>query len=409
MQKPLYSDVANSIGFNDRDAANMLSLSRKLKAELPALADRVCLRLVQHEGAEEILAGRDHQTQSLRGVIAEWLTELLAGRHDKQHRDKQRWVGAASVQAGVPQQYIVTGIELVWQELSRWAQQASLPDLDEVLSSLHRLLMVELAIMLEDYKRSYVETIRERERSVVEEKLTRAQHLAEIGQLAASLAHEIKNPLAGISGAIQVIRDAMPVEDPHQPIVAEILGQINRLDATVKDLLQYARPTPPRAREVALGVVVNRVLSVLQKEPEVLRVRIAYEPAPADAVVHADEGQIEQLLINLILNAAHASYDGDVIQVCVATDGDDVKLVVQDEGAGMSPEVQERTFEPFFTTKARGTGLGLTICRRIAEVHGGSIELESEPDIGTTVTVTLPIGDKGHPQDIHSRERSAAR
>ena len=86
-----------------------------------------------------------------------------------------------------------------------------------------------------------------------------------------------------------------------------------------------------------------------------------------------------------------------------------MKLVVQDEGAGMSPEVRERTFEPFFTTKARGTGLGLTICRRIAEVHGGDIELESEPDVGTTVTVTLPIGDKGHRTDSHSQERRAAR
>ena len=83
--------------------------------------------------------------------------------------------------------------------------------------------------------------------NVPNQKLTRAEHLAEIGQLAASLAHEIKNPLAGISGAIQIIRDGMPPDDLHQPIVREILGQINRLDATVKDLLQYARPTPPRA------------------------------------------------------------------------------------------------------------------------------------------------------------------
>ena len=107
--------------------------------------------------------------------------------------------------------------------------------------------MLDLAVMLESYQESYAEQVRRSERSAVEEKLTRAEHLAEIGQLAASLAHEIKNPLAGISGAIQVFRDTMPHNNPHRPILTEILGQINRLDATVKDLLLYARPLPPKS------------------------------------------------------------------------------------------------------------------------------------------------------------------
>jgi signal transduction histidine kinase len=268
--------------------------------------------------------------------------------------------------------------------------------------------MIELAVMLNDYQKSYAERIRERERSVVEEKLTRAQHLAEIGQLAASLAHEIKNPLAGISGAAQIIRDAMPADDPHQPIVTEILGQINRLDATVKDLLQYARPTPPRAQNVALDDIVERVLTVLQKEPAVQRVRIEHEPGEPGAIVFADEGQIEQLLLNLLLNAAQASDEGGAIQVAILAEGNTVKLIVRDEGAGMTPEVRERTFEPFFTTKARGTGLGLTICRRIVEVHGGEIEVASEPDAGTTVTVSLPTKD-ARPRTVRTtREHSEA-
>jgi signal transduction histidine kinase len=406
MKQPLYSDVAKSFGFSEADAANVRSLAEKVKDAIPSLADRIYQGLVQRGGAVDVLAGRDREMESLRGAIAEWLTEMLEGRHSKENRQKQRRIGAARVRDGVPQQYIVAGIDLVWQEFGRWVQERRIPEPDKLLSSLHRLLMIELAVMLNDYQRSYAERIRERERSVVEEKLTRAQHLAEIGQLAASLAHEIKNPLAGISGAAQIIRDAMPADDPHQPIVTEILGQINRLDATVKDLLQYARPTPPRAQNVALDDVVERVLTVLKKEPAVQRVRIEHEPAETAAVVFADEGQIEQLLINLILNAAQASEDGGVIHVDILAEADNVNLLVRDEGAGMTPEVRERTFEPFFTTKARGTGLGLTICRRIVEVHGGTIELNSEPDTGTTVTVSLPTKNGGSRTVRTAQERS---
>ena len=247
-----------------------------------------------------------------------------------------------------------------------------------------------MGVKVQSYKETYADRIRRSERSAVEEKLTRAEHLAEIGQLAASLAHEIKNPLAGISGAIQIIRDAMPADDPHQPIVTEILGQIRRLDATVKDLLQYARPTPPRLTEFSLDRKIARILQVLGEEPSLRQIRVECEVVPLGVSVYADDAQIEQLIFNLLLNAAHASEDGGVIRLAVMERNDRVQLVVTDSGRGMTPEVQDRAFEPFFTTKAKGTGLGLSICRRIAEAHGGTIELQTELGQGTTVKVNLP-------------------
>jgi len=233
--------------------------------------------------------------------------------------------------------------------------------------------------------------VRATERSAVEEKLTRAEHLAEIGQLAASLAHEIKNPLAGISGAIQVMRDAMEPGNPHHPIVTEILGQIRRLDATVKDLLQYARPMPPRATRFRIGDAVTRVLTVLREEPALHGVSIEHDSAGGDTIVRADDAQIEQLLMNLLINAAHASNPGNTIRLEAERHGRFVRLRVADQGAGMTPAVRDQAFEAFFTTKAKGTGLGLSICRRIVEEHGGRIRLESEPGQGTIVTVDLPV------------------
>ncbi len=390
MQDSPLREMRSSIGFDDRDADNVRSLAGLVTPAIPALVDRFYQQLLQQERTRAIFTGGERQIQRLRDALTLWLRDVFHRVDDQAYYDRRRRIGSAHVRAGVPQHYLVAGMELIWQELERRIRDAGIPHAADKLQSLRKLLAIELAVMLEGYKESYSEQVRKVERSAVQEKLTRAQHLAEIGQLAASLAHEIKNPLAGISGAIQIIRDAMASDDPHQPIVTEMLGQIGRLDATVKDLLQYARPTPPRAGRVALDEVVTRVLTVMQEEPALQRVRIAYGRAQTDTTVYADDTQIERLLMNLILNAAHASDDGGVIDLSIASNTSHVKLIVKDRGKGMSSEVRERAFEPFFTTKAKGTGLGLTICRRIAEVHGGDIELESGLRKGTTVTVILP-------------------
>jgi signal transduction histidine kinase len=152
------------------------------------------------------------------------------------------------VQVGLPQQYMFAAMQVVWEELERGIRRQGVKDAAAKLASLHKLLTLELAVMLDSYKQSYSEQIRQTEREAVQERLTEARHLAQIGHLAASLAHEIKNPLAGISGAIQVIRDSMKPNEPHRPILDEVLRQVIRLDGTVKDLLVNARPKPPRFR-----------------------------------------------------------------------------------------------------------------------------------------------------------------
>ena len=237
-----------------------------------------------------------------------------------------------------------------------------------------------------------MEQVRANERNAVHARLTQTEHLARIGRLAASLAHEIKNPLAGISGAIQVIRDAMEPEAPHRPILAEILRQINRLDQTVKDLLVYGRPVPPRFGPCNLDRVIERLMTILKREPEMQRVRFEHQndhrPLPA---IEADENQIEQLLMNLVLNAANASEDGGLVTLKTKPTATGVQLVIEDHGHGMTEETARRALEPFFTTKSRGTGLGLPICRRIIEMHGGSLTIHSTIAEGTTVALQLAL------------------
>ncbi|MFQ5494759.1 MAG: protoglobin domain-containing protein [Phycisphaerae bacterium] len=390
MQSPLVEEMKRSIGFGAPDVANVRALAPHVEPCIAPTVDRFYDRLLQTKGAAAVLNGRPEQIKRLRDTLLIWLRELFYGDYGPTYFQKRLRIGSAHVRVGLPQHYMFTGMELIWQELSLRLRAADIPEVSAKLDSLHKLLMFDLAVMLESYKDSYAEDIRRSERTTMEEKLTRAEHLAQIGQLAASLAHEIKNPLAGISGAIQVIRGGMPAQHAHRPILTEILGQIGRLDATVKDLLQYARPTPPKQTKVALGAVVKRVLTVLRREPAFEKVGISYDRPPVEPVIDADDGQLEQLLMNLLINAAHASQGGGVVQLGLMQNRKSVKLIVRDHGKGMPPDVRERAFEPFYTTKTRGTGLGLSICRRIVEAHDGRIEIDSAPNEGTTVTVTLP-------------------
>ena len=387
MQDDRFDELKKYIGFDERDAINLRSLAEPATPLIPRVVDRFYEVLLEHSGARSVLTGED-QISHLRTVFSEWLRGLFSGTYDRGYFESRSRIGQTHVRVGLPQRYMPLAMDVVRTELDRGLRGADIDGIEEKLDSLLKLLTLDLTIMLGSYQESYSNQIREFERKAMQGKLAQAQHLAEIGQLAATLAHEIKNPLAGISGAIQIIGGSLSKESPYKSIVGDILGQISRLDAIVNDLLLYARPTPPKRKEVKMSELVTRLISVLHEEPALRNLDVRF--TDTEAIAYADERQLEQLLMNLILNAAHASTDGMAIHVEVVDGADQLTLVVRDRGAGMPEEVRKRALEPFFTTKAKGTGLGLAICRRIAESHGGSIAVDSQPGKGTTVTVHFP-------------------
>lgn len=387
-----YADrLKRYVGFDAGDVARLRELRPHVQSVIPHVVDRFYSVLLSEPDARAVFTGGEEQVEAQRKVFKTWISELFNGTYEADYFTERLRIGAAHVRHGVPQHYMVTGIEIVWQEFEHRLRNVGIQNIEEKLQSLHKLLTLELAFMLETFKEQYSEIVRQTERTAVEEKLTRAEHLAEIGQLAATLAHEIKNPLAGISGAIQVIRDAMESDDVHRPVINEILVQIKRLDETVKDLLQYARPSPPRRTEFSLRDVVAGLLTVLRQGSARSRIQFDLTGSGADTIIHADKGQIEQLVMNLLINAIHATeVDGDV-RISIEPAGDRVRIVVADTGTGMPEGVPGQAFEPFFTTKARGTGLGLSLCRRITDAHSGTIRLESQWGEGTMVTAELPV------------------
>ncbi len=385
----LFENLKQFVGFSDADVEHLRDLAAVLEPHFPDVATRLYREAQRDPAGRKILAA-PAAGAALRQALLVWLRSLCSGSYDADYFHSRAQVGRTHVRVGVPQYLVIAALEIIWQELSQTVVAAGIAAPQAKLAALHKLFMVETALMLESYRESHTAEVRQIEREALEDKLREAEQLAQVGQLAASLAHEIKNPLAGISGAIQVIRAGLKPSDAHYPVLGEVLRQINRLDRSVKDLLVYARPRPPQYQRCDLSRAVERVLTLLRKEPEFERVKFEYSVARHCPPIAADENQLEQLLVNLLMNAAQASAPGGLVRLTAVGDADGVQLVVQDHGCGMTPEVLRRALEPFFTTKARGTGLGLPICRKIAEAHGGRLSLRSTPGVGTEVTVELP-------------------
>jgi PAS domain S-box-containing protein len=225
-------------------------------------------------------------------------------------------------------------------------------------------------------------------RKAAEERLAQQAALARVGQMAAVVAHEVRNPLAGIKGAVQVLMSRRRADDGELPVMRDIVARIDSLSDLINDLMVFARPRPPRLTVVELHSVVSDAITIVRRDPSAYGVEIGVEGD--DVSVTADGELIRATVLNLLLNAAQAM--GGRGRIVVMTGHRDGAAVVQvrDTGPGIPAQIRDQVFEPFFTTKARGGGLGLPIARRTAELHGGSLTLECPDSGGTIVTLSLP-------------------
>jgi two-component system, NtrC family, sensor kinase len=220
--------------------------------------------------------------------------------------------------------------------------------------------------------------------------LLQSKKLAAIGTLAAGVAHELNNPLNNIYLATQVLaREAGDSCPPAmKDVMGDILGQTVRVKKIVGDLLEFARGREPQLRDVDMNDLVRGIQVRMRGNME--QVAFSLDPATRGAVIHADPNQLEQVFINLFLNASDAMDGRGEIKVSVRASDDAVVAVVADTGKGMPKDALDKIFEPFFTTKDKGTGLGLAIVFNIIKKHHGEIMVASEEGKGTTFTITLP-------------------
>lgn len=227
------------------------------------------------------------------------------------------------------------------------------------------------------------------------EQMERAERLASMGEMAAGLAHEIKNPLTGIAAAITIIGDDFDGGDPRKPIVHEVLEQIKRLDKTVNDLLYFGRPALPEPTYADINEILKKTLWFAAQHrggKNIDKKLELQEPLPP---LYVDPKQIQQVFLNLTLNAVQAMPGGGTLTIRTdrisRDDGVWIRIAIADTGPGIPQQILDKLFTPFFTTKAQGTGLGLAICHKIITQHQGTITVRSEDGTGTEFVIFLPV------------------
>jgi two-component system sensor histidine kinase PilS (NtrC family) len=230
----------------------------------------------------------------------------------------------------------------------------------------------------------------------LEHTMRRSEKMAALGELSAAIAHEVRNPLAAISGSVQMLESSQSASDKDRRLMRIVLRETEHLNRWITDFLSYARPVPVELRPVDLVALVSDVVESARVDPSLVGARIAFERVDP-VYIRADVTRVRQVLWNLVINAQQAiarKGDGQVtlsVHTNIATTRPEVTLRVEDEGDGIAPEHLDRIFQPFFTTRERGTGLGLAVVHRIVEENDGRISVDSEVGRGTTFSIVFPL------------------
>ena len=222
--------------------------------------------------------------------------------------------------------------------------------------------------------------------------MEKAEHLASIGELAAGLAHEIKNPIAGMKGALEIINHKTDPSDPNKEIFKEILFQIDKINRIIQDLLSYARP-----KEMNMGLVdpnecVENAIRLARPQMSNKDIHFHFKKLENGLLARIDADKIQEVMLNMMLNSIAAiNKKGKISIEFHKGNHTNLEIIFSDDGAGIKQEHLSHIFNPFFTTKTQGTGLGLSICKNIIEAHKGTVEVKSTEGKGTTFFISLPV------------------
>jgi signal transduction histidine kinase len=306
---------------------------------------------------------------------------MLLGPHDESYYELRARIGRMHVRIALPQAYMFTAMDRMRVRLLDVLRTKVSDDPDKVehiATALNQIMDLELAIMLETYRED------------LETKHRNAERLATIGQFAASIGHELRNPLGVVESSLYLVRQHLGEQATSNPQVGKHLDRIGsevlRANKTIHDLLDLARNRPPRRHRTNLRALVEGAA-----EAALLPAAMTFESTvPSDLVANIDADQVRQILINLFTNSSqalkgrgHIWVEGEAI-----ADGT-ARLRIRDDGPGIPNQDRHLVFEALYTTKAKGSGLGLALCRRIMESHEGTIELEAGVG-GATFLLAFP-------------------
>src|SRR5208282_1116782 len=315
--------------------------------------------------------------------------------HSKEIRDV-RWILIIAVSFAILLCFVLLGVLLVLierplEELMGTIEQVQRGDLTARVSFAKReddigQLGRQFNEMVErlEQNRQQLEEFHTRE-------MARAEHLATMGELAAGLAHEIRNPLAGIAGVVDVMGKEIPVNSPSRGVIGEVHREILHIQAILNDLLSYAKPRPPDFHPANLNTTIEQAVLFARQQVLTKPIQILFEPYTALPVIEHDPALIQQVVLNLVLNGIQAISGSGQVRIELRDEPGFVVVQVSDTGRGISAEALPKIFKPFFTTRTEGTGLGLSLANSIVQSHGGRIEVSSTLGKGTQFRIWLPL------------------
>jgi signal transduction histidine kinase len=372
--------VTAYVGFDESSTAALREARVLVAPHFADIIDDFYATIEAHPDARAAITGGSAQIARLKQSLLRWIDELFTGPHDEAYFERRLRIGRVHVQIALPQMYMLTAMDRIRVQTVATLRDA--PGIDEehlrgMLTAIHQILDIELAIMLESYRDDLLTKNRTAER------------LATIGQFAAGIGHELRNPLGVVESSAYLVNrrlEQLNIADPGlKRHMDKIVTEVQRSGRTINDLLELARNRPPKRRVVDTREFVLQSVAAAHLPPGVEAVVEVPEGVPLDA----DPDQLGRVLINLLVNAGQAMNGIGHVWIDAQRDAAATALRVRDEGPGIPAELREQIFQALFTTKAKGSGLGLALCRRIAEAHGGTVVVEPSPG-GTTFRLTIP-------------------
>lgn len=369
------------IQFTDEDAELLKRMGPEVRRFFPLVVERFYEAIYRTPEALKVFTGGAAQIERQRDRLSAWLEGLIGGVYDDVYLERRARIGRTHVKHELDQRWMFAAMNIVRRELHAALTEIGWPEDERTRghTAIDKICDVELAMMLETYREDYTSRVQMNER------------LATLGQIAASIGHELRNPLAVIQTSLQLLGRRVDDERAKRH-VKKIGDQIGLCNAIITDLLELARDRPPERHRLDL---VDLVRATLPDVPRSEGVTITGRLPSEMVAVLVDASQIRQIIVNLVLNAVQAvGPTGEVTVTVRALEDGRGELRVEDNGPGLPADVVRRLFEPLFTTRSAGTGLGLALCRRITEKHGGEISGGNRSEGGACFVVTLPPADR---------------
>jgi two-component system sensor histidine kinase HydH len=372
-EQQFLDELIKYVGFGSAHAESLRLTGPYVEPSFKGIVDRFYEAIFDNPRVSAVFTGGPEQIERQKALLTHWLSGLFGGVYDVEYLRLRARIGRTHVRIRLPQRYMFSAMSIVRTGLHQALESAPLASAarKHAHEAIDKICDLELAIMLETYAEDHLSRMRDAER------------LATLGQLSGFIGHELRNPLAVMETSIHLLKRRLPIGDEKaQHHLNRLREQVDLSTNIISDLLELARDRPLERH--AIDDLQGGIDAALREVPKTPGVVLTVDLAPGLPPPRVDEKQIRRLLVNLVTNAFQALSERNEGRILLSARQEDDKLllVVEDNGAGIADEVRHRLFEPLATTRAKGLGLGLALCRRIAERHGGDIRAVPSRDLG---------------------------